>query len=235
MPGIDVQYDIRTGDQRDGFDRGTFKGVTGAGITFRGSQFGVISVDRVAIGPVDIREPMTRLVNGEAVSTGLLDGIKIGRIDYSGITAQLPGKAATHMGGLYMGPMVFTGGMPVSARLGWTDISILRSQVSDPRAQMAFDRLGLQTMTMSFAVAYDWDIGQQRVSIHDTTLKINELGTASLAVDLTSAAPNLAAMGQVQPGPRQAAVRRRLAGEPRTACGGSAVGDRSGNLPPACR
>lgn len=196
VSGIDVQYDLQsvTGE---GLDRGVMKGGSGSGITFRGSKFGVISIDHAAIGPLDIREPMTRLVNGEAMSAGLLDGIKIGRIEYSGITVQPPGRAVTHMGGLSMGPLVFTGGMPVSGKLGWTDISIARAQVSDPRVQTAFDRLGLQTMTVSFAFAYDWDIGQQRVSLHDTMLKVDELGTATVTADLTSATPNLAALARI--------------------------------------
>lgn len=196
LPGIDVQYDFRT-VTGEGFDRGIFRSGSAAGITFRGSQFGVISIDQVAIGPIDIRGPATRLVNGEALSPGLLDGIKIGRIDYSGITAQPPGRAAMHMGGISLGPLVFSGGMPVSGKLGWTDISVSRAQLSDPRAQAVFDRLGLQTMTMSFAFAYDWDIGQQRVSVHDTMLKVNELGSMSLVADLTNAVPNLAALSQI--------------------------------------
>jgi hypothetical protein len=196
VSGINVEYDIGsvTGE---GFDRGTFKGGSGSGIIFRNGQFGVVSVDRVTIGPLDIRQAATRLVNGETVSPRLLDGIKIGGIDYSGITVQPPGRTATHIGGVSVGPMAFTGGVPVSGKLGWTDVSLSRSQMSDPRAQAVFDKLGLQTMTMSFALAYDWDIGQQRVSVHDSMLKVNELGTMTIAAELTNAAPNLAALAQV--------------------------------------
>ena len=197
LPGVDIEYDIRkvTGDS---FDRGTIKGGSGEGITFRGSKFGAISIDRVAIGPLDIREPMTRLVNGEAPSAALLNGIKIGRIEYDGITAQLPGVAATHIGGVSVGPVAFASGMPVSGKLGWTDISVARDQVSDPRAEEAFDKLGLQTITMSFAIAYDWDIAQQRVSLHDTMLKINELGTITIAAELSNAIPNPVALTEIR-------------------------------------
>jgi hypothetical protein len=196
LPGIDIQYDISkvTGD---GFDRGVMKGGSVEGITFRGSKVGVISIDRATIGPIDIREPMTRLVNGEALSAALLDGIKIGRFDYNGITAQLPGQNTTHIGSVSLGPVAFANGVPVVGQLGWTDISVARAQISDPRAQQVFDRLGLQTMTMSFAFAYDWDVAQQRVSIHDTMLKINELGTLTVAADLTNAIPGPAGLARV--------------------------------------
>jgi hypothetical protein len=128
----------------------------------------------------------------------LLNGIQIGRIDYTGITAHLPSGAATHMGGLWLGPVAFAGGMPVSGKLGWTDISLARDQLSDPRANEIFDKLGLQTMTVSFAFAYDWDIAQQRVSLHDTMLKVNELGTVTVAADLTNAIPSQAGLALVR-------------------------------------
>ena len=199
LPGTDIQYDLLrvTGDS---FDRGIFKGGSGEGITFRSSQFGAFSIDRVAIGPMDIREPMTKLINGEAVSAGLLNGINIGQIDYSGIAGQLPGGGKMHVGSVSFGPVTFAGGMPVSGKFGWTDISITRDQVPDPRAEEVFDKLGLQSATMSFAFAYDWDIAQQRISLHDTMLKVNELGTLTIAADLTNALPNPVGLTQIRLG-----------------------------------
>jgi hypothetical protein len=197
LPGIDIEYDIRK-TAGEGFDRGTIKGGTAEGITFRSNQFGAVSVDSVAIGPIDVRDPMTRLVNGEPLSAVLLNGIKIGQIDYRGITAQLPGRPVTHIGGLTMGPVAFASGMPISGKLGWTDISVERGQLSDPRAEEFFDKLGLQTITMSFAFAYDWDTTQQRVSLHDTMLKINELGTIAIGADLTNAIPNPIGLTQIR-------------------------------------
>jgi hypothetical protein len=128
----------------------------------------------------------------------LLNGIQIGRIDYSGITAQLPSGAATHIGGLSFGPVAFASGMPVSGKLGWTDISVARDQLSDPRANQIFDKLGLQTMTISLAFAYDWDIAQQHVSLHDTMLKVNELGTITVAAGLTNAIPSPVGLTQIR-------------------------------------
>jgi hypothetical protein len=141
---------------------------------------------------------MTRLVNGEALSAALLNGIQIGRIDYSGITAQLPSGAATHMGSLWLGPVAFASGMPVSGKLGWTEVSVARDQLSDPRTDEIFDKLDLQTMTISFAFAYDWDIAQQRVALHDTMLKVNELGALTIAADLTNAIANPVGLTQIR-------------------------------------
>ncbi len=197
LPGIDFAYDVRrvTGD---GFDRGILKGGSAEGFTVRGSQIGTISIDHVTIGAMDVRSPMTRIVNGEPLSVGLLDGIKIGRFDYSGITAQLPDHPTTHIGGVSLGPVAFANGVPVAGQIGWTDISVTREQMTDPRAQDAFDKLGLQTVTVSFALAYDWDIAKQHLSVHDTMLKVNQLGTLTLAADLTNAIPSPVGLAQVR-------------------------------------
>jgi hypothetical protein len=53
-------------------------------------------------------------------------------------------------------------------------------------------------MTISFAFAYDWDIAQQHVSLHDTMLKVNELGTLTVAADLTNAIPNPLGLTQIR-------------------------------------
>jgi hypothetical protein len=52
-------------------------------------------------------------------------------------------------------------------------------------------------MTVSFAFAYDWDIAQRHVSLHDTMLKVNELGTLTIAADLTNAIPNPIGLTQI--------------------------------------
>jgi hypothetical protein len=193
FPGVDLAFDVGkiTGS---GFDRGVIKGGTAETITVTGPKLGAFSVDRVVIGPTDIREPLTRIVNGEALSPAMLNGMHFGRIEYNGITAQPPGMAATHMGAFSLGPTAFEQGIPVSGELAWTDISVSRNQMPDAESQDAFDKLGLETMTVSFAATYDWDVAQQHASVHDTMLKVNELGTVTLAADLTNLFPNVAAI-----------------------------------------
>ena len=58
-----------------GFDRGVLNGGTTEGIAIKGTKTGTVSIDRVAMGETDIREPMTRIVNGEARSRAVLNGI----------------------------------------------------------------------------------------------------------------------------------------------------------------
>jgi hypothetical protein len=81
--------------------------------------------------------------------------------------------------------------MPVSGQFGWTDLSIAKAHAADPRAQEVFDKLDLQAITVSFAVAYDWDLAQKRLSVRDTMLKVNELGTMTLSADLANVVADL--------------------------------------------
>ncbi len=74
LPGLDFAYEVNKMTGR-GFDRGVLNGGTAEGIAIRGTKTGTVSIDRVAMGETDIREPMTRIVNGEARSRAVLNGI----------------------------------------------------------------------------------------------------------------------------------------------------------------
>jgi hypothetical protein len=193
-PEIQFAYNVRKASGGV-FDRGIINGGTIEGVTVTGNKVGAFSMDRATMGAIDLREPMTRIVNGEILSAALLNGIRVGRIEYTGITVQPPGQAPFHGGGFSIGPMAFDQGMPVSAEFGWKDFSISRAQITDPKGQDAFDKLGLQSMNTSFAMAYDWDLAKKHLAVHDTTLKIDELGTLTLSADLTNVAPG--ALGAV--------------------------------------
>jgi hypothetical protein len=197
LPGIDIAYEVRKMTMA-GFDRGVTKDGVIEGITAHSDKFGTFAIDRAVMGATDLRAPMIRLVNGEALSPALLDGIGLGRIDYDGITIQPPDKQTLHVGRVSLGPVAFAKGMPVSGALGWQDISIPRSMVTNATARDVFDKLGLETMTTSFTVSYDWDVAGQRASLHDTALKVNELGTLTLAADLGSVVANADALTQAR-------------------------------------
>jgi len=182
---VDLTYKVRK-MAGTGFDRGVMRGATIEGLTTKSSQFGAFTLDRMVMSAFDIRDPATRLINGESLSVSMLDGITIGRVDYDGITAQAPGKPAMHAGGMSIGPVSFTKGLPVSAAIAFRDFRIEASLLPDARSQDGFSKLGLEQATISFAMAYDWDVAGKRASIHDTSLKVDELGTLSLSADLTN-------------------------------------------------
>jgi hypothetical protein len=197
IPGVDIAYAVNQ-MTNNGFDRGVLKGGSAEGLAGKGPKSGTFSIDRIAMGASDFREPMTRIVNGEALSPALLNGVTIGRIEYGGITVQPPGQPPIHVGSVSVGPVAFAQGMPVSGAIAWQDISVSRSQLPEGKARDAFTKLGLETMTTSLALSYDWDVAQQRASLHDTMLKINELGTIAVSADLINVVANVAALNQTQ-------------------------------------
>jgi hypothetical protein len=234
LPEIDIAYDVHkmTGS---GFDRGVIKQAAGEGIIFHGNKIGTLSVDRVTMGATDLRAPMIRLVNGEAASAALLDAIAIGRVEYDGITIQPPDKPSMHIGSFSVGPIAFAKGMPVSGNLAWNDISVPQSLVTDANAREAFTQLGLETITTSFALSYDWDVAAQHASLHDTMLKGQRTRH-----DHHRRRPDQCRCKRrrVDPGtigPRQAAVRGRLPRGTPAAHGGDNGQHRSHGLPPADR
>ncbi len=205
LPGIDVGYEVHK-MSAVGFDRGMIKGAAGEGMTGHANTIGTFSVDHVTMGASDLRAPMIRLVKGEAPSAALLDGIGIGRVEYVGITIQRPDKPSVHVSSFSIGPVAFAQGMPVSGALDWQDISVSRSQLTDAKARDVFAKLGLETITTSFSVSYDWDIAQQHAALHATTLKVNELGTLTVAAELTNVVADATVLTQA----RLAHARLRL-------------------------
>lgn len=187
--GIDVSYDI-AGAIGEGFDRGVQEGGSIDGVTVKSAKLGSVSIAHATVGKFDVRQVLTRIAQGAPLSPDLIDGLKSGTATYSGISIQPLGKPLIHADSLSIGPTAFAHGMPVAARLGWQNLSLARALFPNPRAQEAFQRLNLDTMTISFAVSYDWDLGQQRVTLRDTMLKVNELGTLTLSADLTNVIPS---------------------------------------------
>ena len=149
---VNADYDVHemTGE---GFDRGVMRGGTARAVTVRDKLVGTLSIDDIAIGAIDIREPMVRLMAGEAVSPALLDKVAIGRIAYTGISARPPGQAEIRAGGFTVGPLSFARGLPVAGALGWTDVTLTKLELPDPRAWEVFNELGLELMTISVAMA----------------------------------------------------------------------------------
>ena len=193
LPGIDIAYAVKH-MSGGGFDRGVITNGSAETIKVKATTIGEFSVDRVTMGATDVREPMTKLVNGDALTLALLNGVKIGRLSYDGVNAQPPGQPMIHIGGFSIGPLAFAQGMPVAGELGWKDIAVTKAQMPDPTAKDGFDKLGLETVTISFALIYDWNLAEKKLSVHDTMLKVNELGTLTLTVDLTNVAPAASVM-----------------------------------------
>ncbi len=187
-PAMNLAYDVK-GISGTGQDHGILKGGKIDGISVSGAGLGSFTFDAVSTGPIDVRDAATRIVKGEALSLALLDQVKIGRFEYSGVNMTVAGQPPFQLGGMFLGPIAFAQGMPVTGGMGWTDLRVTAAQMPDANAREAFKQSGLDSATISFAAAYDWDVANKTATIRDTVLKVNELGTLTLNAIVTNLGP----------------------------------------------
>jgi hypothetical protein len=197
LPNVEISFEARA-VSGNGFDRGIISGGMADGITVTGDKVGAFSADHVSVGGTNIREPMTRIMNGEAPAQGMLNGVKIGKIEYAGVTAQPPGAPATHIGDVSVGPLTFSQGLPVAGEMSLKELIVSRAQMPDARARDIFEKLGLEKMTVSLALSYNLDTTEQHASLHDSLFKVNELGSLALSADATNTGISPATLTQAR-------------------------------------
>ncbi len=183
------------GAERGLFGEGTLEGYevrNGLGLGAR--------VEHAAISGMDLRKPFTALVTQSTLTPDMLDGLAIERLAYEGVTLAWSGKPPLTIGKVSLAKALFAGGVMVAGEFGVSDIGLSRAQLPMPQAQDAFERLGLDRIDLSLALAYRWDREQKRLAVPDFTLKLEELGTLDLSLDLDDVAPGVAAALQARLG-----------------------------------
>jgi hypothetical protein len=188
MPATDVTYAIRK-LSGTGFDRGSWSGGAGEGISMQGAPFGTVSVDRVTIGAIKAQKPLAQLLAGDAPAPEMLDDFAIGQIDYAGIKIKTPDGKEIPAGALSISKIGFSHGVPISGELAYGGLKISKALLPDARAQEAFDKLGLDTLTLSFGFSYQWDLDQKRITLRNAALKADELGAVNLSAELSDMTP----------------------------------------------
>jgi hypothetical protein len=187
--GFDLHYTIQM-IHGGALEQGRFADGTVEHMTMSSPTTGEFSVNKMTTGGMDMRRPLTRLADGEPPSLALLDGLRIGRTEYTGVMTHPPGQAPVEIAAMWVGPVSFDGGLPVSGAVGWRDLKLTKAGLPDLQARMAFEAMGLDTATVSANAAYDWDVAHHKLTIHDTMLSIKELGTLSVNVNLDGIVPN---------------------------------------------
>lgn len=173
----------------DGVDRGVMQHAEASGARVTIGPLTRTSVDRVVYEGFDVRQPALRLVKGEAVGPATLDGFRLGRLEFSGMTTEAPAAAPATIGSFGLADIAVSKGMPISGRMFLTRLALSRDMMPDAESKEGFDKLGIDRATVSFSLAYDWDLAKKRVSVHDTSLTIDELGALELAVETVDAEP----------------------------------------------
>ena len=175
--------------EADGIDRGVVKRAEAEGISATMGSEVSFSVDRVAYADVDIRQPATRLAKGEALGPHVLDGTTLGMLEFTGMTVKVPTGPSVPVAGFGLGHVTVANGMPVSGKMFLTKLALDKASIPDEESQQGFEKLGLDRATISFSAAYDWDLGAKHLSLHDTSLAVDELGTLDLSGEIADVTP----------------------------------------------
>jgi hypothetical protein len=197
VPAMDVTYGVRKA-VGESFDRGVITGASVDGMTGQMTPFGGFTLDRVAMAGWDFRKPLEQLLAGEAPVQGMLDGIKIGRIEYVGFSMPATPVGPFALGSFSIANIGFAHGLPVSGEMAFNGFRLTRAMMKDPRAVEGLKGLGLDALTLSIGAAYHWDVDKRQISIDNTSLKIDELGALNLTADVAEVTTGVAAVNQAR-------------------------------------
>jgi hypothetical protein len=189
-PATDIGYEIRKMTGR-GQDRGAFAEATGEGISMKMGPMGSGTLERMSITGYDLRKPMSQLLSGTKPTAEMLDGLKIGKVEYSGLSVQYADKPPIVLGRMAISNIAFSGFVPVSGGFALEGLRVSKGMMPDPKAVEGFDKLGLETLTFTLGAAYQWDLAQKHLALHDVIFKVDELGALNLAVDVAEITPNV--------------------------------------------
>ena len=140
----------------------------------------------------DLRAPAEQLVAGAALTRGLLDGLKIGDITVTGVTARLPVAGALTITRIGIDSLGFGHGVLESAHAGVEQLHLTDTVLArTPAAAAAMQSLDLHALTISAAVGYRWDVGHEAVTLDRTELRIDELGDLGFDGRVEGVSPSL--------------------------------------------
>jgi hypothetical protein len=188
MPATDVTYTIhKVSGSR--YERGNRGDGQAEGVTIAAPSMGTLTFDRVSMSDMKFEQPLAQLLAGDALAPEMLDGLAVGRIEYAGMHVKTPDGKEVPVGTFAISKIGFAHGVPISGELSYAGLKLSKDAMTDARAKEAFDKLGLDTLTVSLGLSYQWDLEQKRMALHGLTLKIDELGALNLSADLSDMTP----------------------------------------------
>jgi len=201
MPGAaapqQITYDVKKLTD-NGLDRGIIKGNSVEGIAMDMGPAGAVKIDRASSGGFDLRQAAGKVLSAQTLTPDMLDGSKIGKFEYTGVTVQpaTNGAPPVKIGSFSISDIAFSGPVPVAGGFSLQGLAINKADMPDPQAKQAFDQLGLDKMTISMGAAYEWDLAKKSIKLHDVVVKVDELGALNLSADVSEITPDMAgAMG----------------------------------------
>ncbi|MGH7077031.1 MAG: hypothetical protein ACREFU_02920 [Acetobacteraceae bacterium] len=190
MPAHAVTYSIAKTDGPAN-DRGVFGAGSAEYVVLQlGPPAGTMTIDRMAVSGLNARQPLEKILAHPRLTPAVLDGLAFGRIKMAGMALKPPKGPAIALGTFALSRIAVSDGIPVSAQLAWNGLRLTRAEMPDAKARLAFEQLGLDSMTISLDAAYNWELPASRLAIQDIRLNVAELGSLSLSASLIGVAPS---------------------------------------------
>lgn len=171
------------------------------GVRIGSATTGTMRVDRAAIRNLDLSRPLARVLAGEPLERTGLDGGKLGRFEYAGVTLAMPNAATASLGTLALSDIVIAQGVPVSGSIALNGLGFSGAQLAGSLGIDALGLIGLDAISLDLAATYDWDLATRRLAVRDGALKLDRLARLDFALDLAEVVPeglNPAAVRLVQ-------------------------------------
>ncbi|MGH7103329.1 MAG: hypothetical protein ACREFJ_13120 [Acetobacteraceae bacterium] len=190
MPAHAVTYSIAKTDAPAN-DRGVFGAGSADHVVLQmGPPAGTMSIERMTVAGLHARQPLEKILTQSEFAPKMLDGLAIGRIEMAGMALKPPKGAAIALGTFALSRIAVSDGLPVSAQLAWNGLRLTPAEMPDAKARLAFEQLGLDSMTISLDAAYNWELPASRLALQNVRLNVAELGSLSLSASLVGVAPS---------------------------------------------
>ncbi|HEV2678516.1 MAG TPA: hypothetical protein VGV37_28580 [Aliidongia sp.] len=184
VPELPFSYELPQASVT-GLDRGIWQDMSGERLSFSGPSNSSVKVGRFGFSGFDVRQLATRLLDATEFSRGLLDGLSIKRIDYADFSVQTPEGGVVPMEGFSLSDIVIAQGEPVSATFVLKGLGLDRSRITEPSVAAVWDQIGVDHLTVGAGFALNRDVASGHASIHDTFVKIDELGSLDLTAEVS--------------------------------------------------
>jgi hypothetical protein len=168
----------------DHLDRGKLALATIEAMTANGEPALDFAVDHVTMAGLDAQSTLTRVLSGAALDPAMLDGMALDKLDYAGLRVKTPSGAPVSLGEIAVSNIAFAHGSLTSGDFAVKGVKLDKAQLTDDQALDAFDKLGLETATVSVGGGYRWNVDKKTATLNDVNLTVDELGTITLSADL---------------------------------------------------
>jgi len=183
VPEQSFSYDIAQ-MTANGLDRGVWQNLAAEEIAFSSTLGGSAKFGRLSLSGVDLRQVSTRLLDAKEIVAALFDGLAIKRVEYADMTVAAKDGVPLSMEAFTLTDLAVADGEPASGALRMKGMRLSASQMTEPAQVAFFTQMGLDHVTIGLGFAFNRTAATGQVAIHDTYLKLDELGSVDLTADL---------------------------------------------------